>query len=281
MLPSKFDIFFRFHLLIFVPCRWGLRYFTLQGTNMSYYIDDRELRPRKTFSLAGCIVRDDGIKKGKFHVFSVFWPSTESADETVGNLLLRLSSERREEAVQWIHMLEQACAIDVNQSADTVVDQELNGESTSIDKATVIQQDDDTEMWTNVPIDDILIKDDNDNSSIPLETLRRVQSSSQILKKSLSRIAMVSVEPVKKVLPFPALKVLNPSEKPGPGISSKPVVISAAEVLRRRFPASKPMHTEAKSSPLSSDVRPSDQNYRGFFNLVSAHVVYWSLFLHN
>lgn len=33
------------------------------------------------------------------------------------------------------------------------------------------------------------------------------------------------------------------------------------------FPACKPMHTQSVTSPLSSDVRPGEQNYRGFFNL--------------
>lgn len=37
--------------------KWCLRYFVLQGNTFSYYVDDKELRPRRTFDLSKCFVR--------------------------------------------------------------------------------------------------------------------------------------------------------------------------------------------------------------------------------
>ena len=43
--------------------KWGLRYFVLTGNSLSYFIDDREQRPRRTIDLTNCIVRNEGTKK--------------------------------------------------------------------------------------------------------------------------------------------------------------------------------------------------------------------------
>lgn len=44
--------------------KWGLRYFVLQGSMLSYYGDDRDnSRPRRTFDMTKCLVRDEGTKK--------------------------------------------------------------------------------------------------------------------------------------------------------------------------------------------------------------------------
>ena len=37
--------------------KWCLRYFVLQGNMLSYYADDKEHRPRRTFDLSKCFVR--------------------------------------------------------------------------------------------------------------------------------------------------------------------------------------------------------------------------------
>lgn len=259
--------------------KWGLRYFVLQGKNISYYIDDRELRPRKTFSIEGCIVRDDGVKKGRYHILSVYWPSVENSDE-VGNLLLRLSTDRREDAIQWMYMLDQACAV---HEPDISLTNE--SETTIFDTVNEMNPTDSGETWSDNPIDtEVLLKDGNsDSHRMTIETLKRVKSSSLILQKSMSRSAALSKLSLGDIPPtlgshskvsqlrvkIPSRSLNEPHVRAQPGNSKQ--ILSAAELRRRRFPASKPIHTEAKFSPLSSEVRPGEQNYRGFFNLVSEH----------
>ena len=90
--------------------KWGLRYFVLQGKTLSYFADEHDNRPRRTIDLSHCIVRSDGTKKaGTYHVFCVYLASENL--QTAESLLLRLSTESKSEAAQWIDMICQACAI--------------------------------------------------------------------------------------------------------------------------------------------------------------------------
>lgn len=105
------------HIIIFIYVR-GLRYFVLQGQSLSYFSDDQEKRPRRTIDLAGCIVRDDGTKKNGHHfVFSIitmdFYDDDSDLDngtESSGNVLLRLSTTSKADAIQWIKVLGLACS---------------------------------------------------------------------------------------------------------------------------------------------------------------------------
>jgi hypothetical protein len=48
--------------------KWVLRYFTLQGSILSYYIDEHERRPKRTLDLSRCVVRQEGTKKQGKHL---------------------------------------------------------------------------------------------------------------------------------------------------------------------------------------------------------------------
>ena len=43
--------------------KWALRFFVLTGNSLSYFIDDREQRPRRTIDLTNCVVRNEGTKR--------------------------------------------------------------------------------------------------------------------------------------------------------------------------------------------------------------------------
>jgi diacylglycerol O-acyltransferase 1 len=208
--------------------KWGLRYFTLQGHVLSYYLDDKDPRPRSTVNLSKCTIRWEGGKKNdQYHVFSIYTGGDSEADNEVGSLLLRLSSESRVEAQLWVEMLEQAC--DVGRRV------ERSQSQTGLDSPGASA---------------------GPGSSSPLSTSMLMRRS--ISKQSIQRSKSGSLQ--------------NDS---GGDSAARPAPPAAKKA--HPFPASRPIHTKSKSSPLSSDVRQGEQNYRGFFNLgliimVLAHV---------
>ena len=231
--------------------KWGLRYFVLKGKNLSYYIDDRDNRPRKTIDLTNCLVRPEGIKRGVYHLFSIYL-ITPDRPEQDGSRLLRLSCESSAEAKQWMIMLEQGCSLGETEAEKIDNDVPMLNLPSIISKSddkTIIDSKDD---WGNSPIDndenidDINDKDLNDVSS---RVLTRVKSASKILKKSMSRQFVVT-QSLSSIPKSPSRKNMDINFKP-----------------RTAFPASKIVHTRNAASPLSTDVRPGEQNYRGFFNL--------------
>jgi hypothetical protein len=332
--------------------KWGLRYFVLQGKTISYFVDDKELRPRRSFDLTGCIVKDEGPSKhgGHYHVFSIYYPvkydsgaGSEEGDgeceqNLVGSLLLRLSSENRAEAAQWISLLRKACAKELR------VPQYLSLPTTSNDFSTVLPRFDTqavdkenklqvqtevgkTDDWTHSAIDEIegLIEnshsgglsngyDSNDQtaqttegdsvSDIAKETLERVRSATYILQQSQSRLSLAAnMGSSEGALPSGGARsniTLDSADSPrpfSPSLSDSGLKVSASgrslhrmtdksaprkfnsdsksekanhnnnTDKKRRFPASKPIHVGSRFSPLSAESRPSEQNYRGFFNL--------------
>lgn len=230
--------------------KWGLRYFTLQGHILSYYLDDKDPRPRSTVNLSNCTIRWEGEKKnGQFHVFSIY-TGGDSAAATAGhheesNLLLRLSSESGVEAQLWVEVLQQACN----------VGRQVVGQPT----ATT------TTATTTPPPSSVGSSLDNSSSSSML--LRRTVSKHNIQRSKSGGTLHNDSAPV--------------SAPGSPGRAPAATGLATKHTHSRRkvhpFPASRPIHTRSKSSPLSVDVRQGEQNYRGFFNLgliimVLAHV---------
>ena len=278
--------------------RWGLRYFTLQGSKLSYYSDDSEHRPRATFDLSKCVVRLEGTKKnGTYKVFSIFMlvdgGGDDDADDENANiddddesprlsLVLRLSTESLSDAEQWIDMLEQACAYS-----------ELKQMGKPLSRANSFAQFTIGELTAEPPLDGDSLDLDLDNLD-DLDThddlspimLQRVKSSNLMLKKSASRSTMARQLLAKRSpsdfsasgnrltdLDKPITKFeLDGTAKKKVLSSVKNLVVGGTQQapknsVRRAFPGSKPMHTKSNPSPLSNDVRPGEMNYRGFFNL--------------
>lgn len=246
--------------------KWGLRYFVLQGSTLSYFGDDHDQRPRRTFDLSRCLVRSEGTKKqDTYHVFSLYVVNGNEA-EMAPSLLLRLSSENGVEARQWIDMLEQACTLAEYNSA-MLSDNKPVRKSNSAEKFKDMivgllgpAGNDDDEDWSNGPISatETLVDHSDDLSPI---MLKRVRSSSAMLKKIYSRQTMA-----REILGRRAPQVFTAASnsKVHPPSQRKQGIVTSA---LKTFPGSKPMHIQSNPSPLSNDVRPGEQNYRGFFNL--------------
>eukprot|EP00596_Hydrurales_sp_CCMP1899_P005497 CAMPEP_0119038616 /NCGR_PEP_ID=MMETSP1177-20130426/7637_1 /TAXON_ID=2985 /ORGANISM="Ochromonas sp, Strain CCMP1899" /LENGTH=412 /DNA_ID=CAMNT_0007001429 /DNA_START=33 /DNA_END=1268 /DNA_ORIENTATION=- len=286
--------------------QWGLRYFVLQGNTISYFADERDNRPRRTIDLSHCIVRTDGTKKGgTYHVFCVYLASENL--QTAESLILRLSTESKVEATQWIDMLERACALtaeevsegfaltwrdsfsDVNKLQNNRGKDEKTKLSESAEGEGDIRRDQDMahkeeEDWGNSPIDEGLeypMKQSSDDAEKSSRMMNRVHSSALILNKSRSRTLMGNLlsgstpntpnnadgKKSNIIDDTARSKPVEDTKKDTTG--NKPVEGGKKIVRVKSFPAFKPMHTSSKSSPLSSDVGPGgrEQNYRGFFNL--------------
>lgn len=243
--------------------KWGLRYFVLQGDTFSYYIDDQDSRPRATINLSNCVVRTELPKKmDKFHIFSIYTTSLEeteliSDDSPLdGSLVLRLSSESKAEAHMWVEMLSQACAIgrrvrrqtsDPTLSWNQSVVSKENGGLIGLDISTM---DTAIEIDTNHSL--------LSSSSLSLNSpMNNSNSSSLLLRKTISKSNLRS-DAHSTDSNVNAKNVDNTADR-----LSK----SRTSLRKHPFPASRPIHIKSKSSPLSSDVRQGEQNYRGFFNL--------------
>lgn len=221
--------------------KWSLRYFVLKGTNLSYYVDERDNRPRKTIDLSNCLVRPEGIKRGIYHLFSIYL-ITPDRPEQDGSRLLRLSCESSAEAKQWMTMLEQGCNLGEINSDTAEVDIPILNLPTLVENDETVDKDE----WGNTVDTDVTIEniEDEDLNNVSSRILTRVKSASKILKKSSSRQYIVSPSNIPR----------SPSHQ-----NFKP---------RTPFPASKIVHLRNISSPLSTDAKPGEQsNYRGFFNL--------------
>ena len=297
----------------------------LQGKTLSYFLDEHDNRPRRTIDLSQCIVRSDGTKKGgTYHVFCVYLASENL--QMAESLLLRLSTESKAEAIQWIDSLEQACVIadldndegdtwkNKTSPANTNMQQmvvnalgpfpnakkqgpkvlDADGNVLTVDVTHQQNQDepfDGNDDWGNTPIDvsmtdaplndigdgldspprDGMSGQDNDLSGMSPKMIQRVRSTNLILKKSQSRSLMA-----RQILHKRAPTVFSSS---GANLLDRAAAVKVSEtnasssaavksmIRVKSFPAFKPMHRESKTSPLSYDRGPGEQNFRGFFNL--------------
>ena len=155
--------------------KWSLRYFVLQGNKLSYYVDDKELKPRRTFDLSKCFVREEGTRKGGLYfIFSIYLSSSDNS-ELDGSLLLRLSTDIFAESALWIDMFEQACAIsDMDTTPNSPLPNSVEISSLSPIRKKELQSDEihtavfvnrtpsklilegtNEEDWSNVPIDSV------------------------------------------------------------------------------------------------------------------------------
>eukprot|EP01038_Epipyxis_sp_PR26KG_P005339 gene5339-7409_t len=232
--------------------KWGLRYFVLQGSKLSYFADDHEIRPRRTYDLSKCFVRDEGMKKnGAFHVFGIYLYAGDTDEE--GSLLLRLSIANEADAKQWVDMLDQACSMNEMVSIEQL-------DENSITQVHVHSNDD--EWNVNHELENLDANDNQDRSDLPAAMLKRVESSKLILRKAMSRKTNA-----RKILSSRA-----PNDYTQSGNRLNMLTDSKSQHDKsggdmKSFPGYKPMHLTAIASPLSADAKPGEHNFRGFFNL--------------
>ena len=301
---------------IYYASRWGLRYIALQGSKISYYGSEHESHPRRVIDLSNCFVRDEGKKRSGsqvYHIFSIYLGSAiddaeHDQDSSGGNLLLRLSTESSAEAILWIDMLERACSLSYEGIDDTPLvdrDEVLPLESELLRPHTDEASDFQFEITniegssrlynSNNGDDDVFGTTGTDTSAardqvssllvgMPLEVpsamLQRVKSSTEVLKRSLSRPLLPKQSRVAASrMPSSHTKGrhhLNPSAALTATIALKGSESEKDSTSKgtgtgksktRTFPAYKPMHLQAQPSPLSPDTGHGDHNFRGFFNL--------------
>jgi len=305
--------------------KWGLRYFTLQGSTLSYFGDAHEQRPRRTYDLSQCVVKTEGTKKnGMYHVFGVYIlgedysPGNKSmANQTQPgsqNLLLRLSSESQTDASQWCDMLEQSCALGeymlavASEAAGLGKGSEkpmrksssaerfheiivgISGEAGGLGVDSYFPEDLPGEGDSGLAFPGIegrfpekVQVGSSDSPNHPGENhdlnptlLRRVRSSNAMLRKIKSR-QTISREILERrsntsIFPIRGGGIVGPKPPPGSQPVGNPTQIPHNKEgktfsMPKTVSGSKPMHTQSNPSPLSNDVRPGEQNYRGFFNL--------------
>ena len=203
--------------------KWGLRYFELIGTTLSYFTDDREVRPRRSIDISKCVVINEGVKKNRYFVFSLRLENSN---------LITLSSDNNAEAMQWMQVMETACRLQE--------DRELSHYSSPTVRA-------EPAMPSGL--------DQEELSQLNPLALQRVQSSSRILQMSRSFGSANVMRPVDENAKPPSISKYAPNSRKG------------KTSMYSDFPASMPIHTEGRPSPLSYDEKQSQQNYRGFFNL--------------
>ena len=250
--------------------KWGLRYFILTGCSLSYFVDDREHRPRRTIDLTNCYVRDEGVKQaGKFHVFAIYLNTDYETNDN--NLLLRLSCESTSESKQWIEMLHTACNIDHNSKQVYEIPGVLADDISAFRPLAFKGKEG---SFKEMPLS-------IDTSDMSSQTIQRVKSSEWVLQKSLSRTLMNTNEApserrgssvaeskgkdeIQTIGPSP----LSPKPELDSSVNNRGGTAGKEAERKKKAPhmaASKPIHTEAVPSALSEDAR--QQNYRGFFNL--------------
>ena len=231
--------------------RWGLRYFVLQGSILSYFQVEGDKRPRKTIDLKECSIRSEGEKKnGQFHVFGVYL--CDNKEKTIlsdSGLILRLSTERYGDAKQWIDLLDRASKTGHTTSTSGTAE-EISG------------------LGLDVSMEESEL---SSLENVAAPTLERVKSTEMTLRKSMSLRQMNGSNPTSPVAGFG--EGTRNRNHPESGKASDKAIESSLpkesnyQRLRRLFPASRPMHTKVSLSPLSSETRPNEQNYRGFFHL--------------
>lgn len=270
--------------------KWMMRYVVLQKNILSYYADDKDSRPLRTINLDNCEVRDEGTKKnGQFRVFSVY---LHSSMDNVSNLVIRMSTDSPSEADLWMDALKRACNfnnesdnLSLEHSVSEAHDDPKPEDSSSqydVDNGSIDDQQstrDESEPGSPLRIDAVaanslaspstnqsnsepmspIFNSENASRYFPPSVVKRVLSSSRILQKSMSRTSLAAKQ-FFSISPSKSRDNLQSQSKDG-GVKAP------ANVIRRSFPASKPIHVAPKYSPLSSEIRPGEINYRGFFNL--------------
>ena len=285
--------------------RWGLRYFVLQGSTISYFGDVQDQRPRRTFDLSNCIVRAEGIKKGgAFYVFSIYLISSTSgagsSTASSASLLLKLSTESEADRSQWIEMLEQACAFKESSNSEsapsspdakskakgdfsfdsidskrgfenelrTTTSYSASNQHFNQDNVITVGEGELIEDWSSSPAIETELPVTDSGGDLSPALLKRVRSSNAMLKKSqsrqtLARKILLARTPIDFQISVDSGRGGGGSRTEGLAKDSKVITVKSF----KPFPGSKPMHIRSNVSPLSSESRPSEQNYRGFFNL--------------
>jgi len=109
--------------------KWAKKFFILEGSSLKYFETENDVRPSRVISLKkNCIVEYEGEKQIKdghsFFIFSVKLVGNQQSTNDSG-VIVRLSCQEKEEALQWFLALSEACGVsnnsEIKQSEDECV----------------------------------------------------------------------------------------------------------------------------------------------------------------
>lgn len=252
--------------------KWGLRYFELKGNSLSYFEDDSESRrPRRTIDLSNCVIKNEGTKKlGSFHLFGIYLAGSEQLERGPNSgVLLRLSSESKAEADQWMDLLYQATMMESgNTSSTPVIDTPKLSHSVSLVSAT------DPEYKNAFSSQPTTLVSPTSTTPLSPQAKKQLQHTSETLERSIQKRQLQAFS-LHLNSPHPSSMTTTPAttalRDQLPQLSRRPSQQRLSSRNQKRppvsYPASKAIHLQNVSSPLSSDARPGEGNYRGFFHL--------------
>eukprot|EP01041_Mallomonas_annulata_P004054 gene4054-8061_t len=274
--------------------KWGLRFFELKGSSLSYFEDDNSTRrPIRTIDLSHCIIRNEGTKKsGQFHVFGIYLRDTELCERGPNSgVLLRLSSENAAEAEQWMDMLQQAS--DLSSSSLTTTPSPKINTPEDVHTTTTKMTSEDIPLhrrYTSLqeinkshsqfhspllPLPSSLLS----NNEMKQES--QIRSVSKTLLKSNSRRSLQSLatlsnnnnsnnkttsnttsSSIATLTPICTQRISNhtsstspPSTSTSSSLPTSPSKSKHTKFNPRAYPASKSIHIQNNPSPLSSDLQ--------------------------
>ena len=212
-----------------------------------------------------CIVKDEGTKKsGTYHVFGIYLSDITYCDRgPSSSVLLRLSTDNHAEAEQWMSLLQLACQLNDSPTSTTQIEtlentnpMRLTGYSTESTSATNRSHKSQSCNSLSLISAQITPPINFDSSDFSSRTKDRVEAASMTLRKSRSRRLLTDSTTHLSAADVAPTSPVNKSSL------SKKTAKKKSKSSSRSYPASKPIHTQCMPSPLSSDVRPGEQNYR-------------------
>lgn len=272
--------------------KWEPRYFVLDGVSLTLacYKTEQSIEAESVLSLKRCVLREEGSKQGKpaghgkpvpvYHVFGLYLEGALERGPDAG-VLMRLSTDDEEVADRWKSVLRKACVV------------EDDSEDWSVEGADISAPDDGTRN-PSVASEETLRQPMATFAVPPMGPVTGLPPGGPLLRKGSWDIAGTGMNGSLQSLRSLSQRIhLDRSGHGGFEAREKGAGVrgSAAEDAPRvthqdshrgssshskrepkkfdprGYPASRPMHKEAKPSVLSEDA--SAQNYRGLLNLMA------------
>ncbi|CBN77838.1 acyl-CoA binding domain protein and partial Diacylglycerol O-acyltransferase [Ectocarpus siliculosus] len=264
--------------------KWVPRFFTLSDGKLSTYKSDQCAEAESVMSLKRCVLRDEGTRIGKapgrgkprpeYHVFGLYLEGAMQRGPDAG-VLLRLSTDKEDVAEKWISSLGEVCAQEEDHSSPasspcaSEADQSEATPSSSACSSPVV-----TASMPPAPP--------------PADGLDSAPRMSRISSVGMSRKGSWDVagglQNLKRLTQEVSIGRLDGDDPLDRSVRVSDQGVARDEQDKRKtmvkakkkkkkfeptgYPASRPMHKEAKMSILSAGAS-STQNYRGLLNLMA------------